>query len=61
MNNVQLYILSILNILSDKFILSNQRDKKKKIRVIDYNKINGNEKKLKNKMGIDKIKIVYFD
>ena len=33
----------------------------KKIRVIDYSKINENEKKLKNKMGIDKIKIVYFD
>ena len=33
----------------------------KKVRVIDYSKINGNEKKLKNKMGIDKIKIVYFD
>ena len=36
-------------------------DKNKKIRVIDYSKINENEKKLKNKMGIDKIKIVYFD
>ena len=33
----------------------------KKVRVIDYSKIDGNEKKLKNKMGIDKIKIVYFD
>ena len=33
----------------------------KKVRVIDYSKINGNEKKLKNNMGIDKIKIVYFD
>ena len=36
-------------------------DQNKKVRVIDYSKINGNEKKLKNKMGIDKIKIVYFD
>ena len=36
-------------------------DQNKKIRVIDYSKINENEKKLKNKMGIDKIKIVYFD
>jgi len=36
-------------------------DQNKKIRVIDYSKINVNEKKLKNKMGIDKIKIVYFD
>ena len=32
-----------------------------KIRVIDYSKINENEKKLKNKFGIDKIKVVYFD
>ena len=36
-------------------------DQNKKIRVIDYNKINESEKKLKNKFGIDKIKIVYFD
>ena len=36
-------------------------DQNKQIRVIDYSKINENEKKLKNKMGIDKIKIVYFD
>ena len=33
----------------------------KKIRVIDYNKINESEKRLKNKFGIDKIKVVYFD
>jgi len=32
-----------------------------KIKVIDYSKINENEKKLKNKFGIDKIKVVYFD
>ena len=37
------------------------KDQNKKIRVIDYNKINENEKRLKNKFGIDKIKIVYFD
>ena len=37
------------------------KDQNKKIRVIDYNKINENEKRLKNKCGIDKIKIVYFD
>jgi hypothetical protein len=36
-------------------------DQNKKIRVIDYSKIDENEKKFKNKMGIDKIKIVYFD
>ena len=33
----------------------------KKIRVVDYSKISEGEKKLKNKFGIDKIKIVYFD
>ena len=32
-----------------------------KIKIIDYNEINEGEKKLKNKFGIDKIKIVYFD
>ena len=37
------------------------KDQNKKIRVIDYSKINESEKKLKNKVGIDKIKIVYFD
>ncbi len=37
------------------------KDQNKKIRVIDYSKINENEKKIKNKLGIDKIKIVYFD
>ena len=37
------------------------KDQNKKIRVIDYSKINGSEKKLKNKFGIDKIKVVYFD
>ena len=37
------------------------KDQNKKIRVIDYNKINENEKRLRNKFGIDKIKIVYFD
>ena len=37
------------------------KDQNKKIRVIDYNKINESEKRLKNKFGIDKIKIVYFD
>jgi hypothetical protein len=36
-------------------------EQNKKIRVIDYSKISNNEKKFKNKVGIDKIKIVYFD
>ena len=33
----------------------------KKIKIIDYNKLNEKEKNLKNKVGIEKIKIVYFD
>ena len=37
------------------------KDQNKKIRVIDYNKINESKKRLKNKFGIDKIKVVYFD
>ena len=51
----------------DKIIPNINMDQKKineqnkKIRVVDYSKINEGEKKLKNKFGIDKIKIVYFD
>ena len=37
------------------------KDQNKKIKVIDYGKIKENEKKLKNKIGVEKIKIVYFD
>ena len=48
----------IPNINMDKKKIGNQN---KKIRVVDYSKINEGEKKLKNKFGIDKIKIVYFD
>jgi len=33
----------------------------KKIRIIDFNKLKEKEKNLKNKLGIEKIKIVYFD
>ena len=33
----------------------------KKIKVIDYNKLKEKEKNFKNKLGIEKIKIVYFD
>ena len=36
-------------------------DKNKKVKIIDYSKLNDNEKKLKNKVGIKKIKIIYFD
>ena len=35
--------------------------KNKKVKVIDYNKLNESNKKIKNKVGIEKIKIVYFD
>ena len=51
----------------DKIIPNINMDQKKineqnkKIKIIDYSKINEGEKKLKNKFGIDKIKIVYFD
>ena len=33
----------------------------KKIKIIDFNKLKDKEKILKNKVGIEKIKIVYFD
>jgi len=51
----------------DKIIPNINMDQKKineqnkKIKIIDYSKISEGEKKLKNKFGIDKIKIVYFD
>ena len=49
----------------NKIIPKIDMDQKKitdqKIKIIDYNKINEGEKKLKNKFGIEKIKIVYFD
>ena len=34
---------------------------KKKIKIIDFDKLNKKEKNFKNKIGIEKIKIVYFD
>ena len=51
----------------NKIIQTNGKEEKpikiqnKKIKVIDYSKLKENEKKLKNKLGIDKIKIIYFD
>ena len=33
----------------------------KKIKIIDFNKLNEREKNFKNKLGIEKIKVVYFD
>ena len=35
--------------------------KNKKIKIIDFNKIKEKEKNLKNKLGVEKIKVVYFD
>ena len=37
------------------------KDKNKKVKVIDYGKLKEDEKKIKNKLGIEKIKVVYFD
>ena len=33
----------------------------KKIKIIDFNELNEREKNFKNKVGIEKIKVVYFD
>ena len=38
-----------------------QRVIKKKIKIIDFNKLNEREKNFKSKTGIEKIKVVYFD
>ena len=34
---------------------------KQKVKIIDYSKLKESERKIKNKAGIEKIKIVYFD
>ena len=38
-----------------------KKDQSRKVKIIDYRKLKEREYKLKNKMGIEKIKIVYFD
>ena len=43
---------------ADKKIINN---KNSKVKIIDYSKLNDTKKKLKNKLQIEKIKIVYFD
>jgi len=43
---------------SAKKIISN---KNSNVKIIDYSKLNEDKKKLKNKLQIEKIKIVYFD
>ena len=44
----------------DENMVSSKVDSKK-IKIIDFNKLKEREKNLKNKVGIEKIKIVYFD
>ena len=41
--------------------INNPKSDNKKIKVIDFDKISEKEKRIKNKVGIEKIKIVYFD
>ena len=54
-------------IKSEAYIKKHSEDKvnskvdNKKIKIIDFNKLKEREKILKNKVGIEKIKIVYFD
>ena len=38
-----------------------KKNQNSKIKIIDYKKLKESEKKLKNKVGIEKIKVVYFD
>ena len=40
---------------------NNTKINNKKIKIIDFNKLNEREKNFKNKVGIEKIKVVYFD
>ena len=40
---------------------SNTKIDNKKIKIIDFNKLKKREKIIKNKVGIEKIKIIYFD
>ena len=37
------------------------KNQNQKVKIIDYGKLKDSEKKLKNKIGIEKIKIFYFD
>ena len=38
-----------------------KKDQSRKVKIIDYGKLKESENKFKNKMGIEKIKIIYFD
>ena len=51
----------------DKIVKTKNKNEKtkenrsKKVKVIDFDKLQESENKIKNKLGIEKIKIVYFD
>ena len=44
-----------------KVVQKIKKDQNRKVKIIDYAKLKESGNKLKNKMGIEKIKIVYFD
>ena len=61
-------ISSFDKIIKSKDYIKNKSENKnnikidsKKIKIIDFNKLNEREKNFKNKAGIEKIKVVYFD
>ena len=41
--------------------INNTAANNKKIKIIDFGKLKEKEKNFKNKLGIEKIKVVYFD
>ena len=54
-------IIKTNNTINYKEKKSNDQVDKGKIKIIDFDKLKKKERNLKNKIGIDKIKIVYFD
>ena len=51
----------IIKSKSDAKNKNKTKNDNKKIKIIDFNKLNEREKNFKNKAGIEKIKVVYFD
>ena len=51
----------IIKSKSDAKNKNKTKNDNKKIKIIDFNKLNEREKNFKNKVGIEKIKVVYFD
>ena len=41
--------------------INNSMQNNKKIKIIDFDKLNEKQKKIKNKVDIEKIKVIYFD